>query len=290
MARPLGALEELLEEAHGVVQVEGVLRPHRDVELAHELRPQGRPVPLQDRREVVVLAPVAGDGGIDLTGPGLPERGRIPVGSDRAEDGMEGVHLAARAAPGSEHVLLVAEVRHRGEQAAVSQPSERLREAAERADVEVGVLLVVEVHEPEGVEVHGVGAEAPGPAEVVGIEDLLGEGHPPAGRAAEQHAGPGRPDRPKAPLDLRIQLLRERVAVGTHVGGVHAVGVVVVGRGVLGQHHEHLRQAAGAPLLEEAVGVVLATARLARRRRRRAASRGTSESRRGSGPGRKATG
>ena len=105
------------------------------------------------------------------------------------------------------------------------------------------------------MEVHRVGTEAPGAAEIVRVEDLLGERHPAAGRAAEQHARPRRADGPELPLDLGIQLLRERVAVGTHVGGVHAVGVVVVGRSVLRQHHQHLRQPAAAPLLVEAVGV-----------------------------------
>ena len=61
----------LLHSAIGVARV--------DAELAHQLRAQGGPVPLQNVAEVVVLPPVFRHLSVDLAGNPVPDGRRIPA-------------------------------------------------------------------------------------------------------------------------------------------------------------------------------------------------------------------
>ena len=92
--------------------------------------------------------------------------------------------------------------------------------------VDVGVRVLVDVQKLEVAEVDAVGAARPGPVEEVGVEDLEGQRlQPPWLDPAVEHPGPALADPPEGGLDVRDQLLRDRVAVRPVVGRVHLIRV-----------------------------------------------------------------
>src|SRR6266404_7219256 len=107
----------------------------------------------------------------------------------------------------------------------VRAAAQQFRIAQEWTFVIVGVLVAVNIDRLKGMKVHGIGTESPRTAKIVGIKDLLRQRHPSAGRSAKEYARPRFADAAKAPLDLGIYLRRQRIAVGPHVGGVHAVRI-----------------------------------------------------------------
>ena len=77
------ALEELLGQVHGVVEIVVIHVADIDVQFALELGPERQPVALQDVREVVVLAPVRGDGVVYDAGLLVPEAQRVTIVAHR---------------------------------------------------------------------------------------------------------------------------------------------------------------------------------------------------------------
>ena len=71
-----------------------------------------------------------------------------------------------------------------------------------------------------------------------------------------QHARVRLPDDAEMRLDVRDELLHDRVAIGAVVGRVDGVGVVEVGRGVLEGHHDHPRERRAIPVLVERVSAL----------------------------------
>jgi len=74
-------------------------------------------------------------------------------------------------------------------------------------------VLVVDVDRSVGPEVDRIGAECPGAVVLIGVHDLHAQRLPSAGRAADQHARPSLSDAAEPLLDVRKQVVRDRVAV-----------------------------------------------------------------------------
>src|ERR1039458_8964215 len=127
-------------------------------------------------------------------------------------------------------------------------------------EARAGVLVLVEVDQRIGAEVDRIGAGSPGAIKEIGVKNLEGKHAPSAGRAAVKRARPRFADAAELLLNIRIQLLDERVAVRAEVSRVHGVGIVVVGIGVLRVDDQHARQAAAGPILEKAIGFLVAAA------------------------------
>src|SRR5262249_42715260 len=152
--------------------------------------------------QVVVLAPVGRDVLVDDARRLVPDRLRVAVAAHGREDGLPDVPLvggaAARAEDGFEAYGLLDGCRDVAVGIALGRP----RRAGERAGLPVGVLVVVDVDGLVGAEVQGMGAEAEGAPEVVGIEALRRQRLPAAGRAAIHDARPRLADAAETPLDL----------------------------------------------------------------------------------------
>ena len=74
-----------------------------EMQLALQLGAERFPIALQDGVEIVMLAPVIGDGVIDYSGALIENFFWITVGSRGAEDGLPDVPLFAGAAVRSEN-------------------------------------------------------------------------------------------------------------------------------------------------------------------------------------------
>ena len=127
------------------------------------------------------------------------------------------------------------------------------QDAAEGVRLPVGVLVLVEVDQAVGAEVDRVGAGGEAAAVFLGVEDLRGQGLPAAGRAAVEEARPPLALAAELLLDVGDQLVGDRVAVRPEVRGVHRVGVVVIGVGVLDLDDQEAREVVGDPALVEVV-------------------------------------
>ena len=90
-------------------------------------------------------------------------------------------------------------------------------------------------------EVDAVGTQRENAAIEIGIENLMRQGDPSAGRSASEHACPRFSDHPELGFDQRDQLLHDRVAEGTVVCRVHTVRIVVVRRWMLHPHVDRAR-------------------------------------------------
>ena len=93
--RVLGRVEEVLDEVHGVVEVEIVGLADVEVDLAFKVLADLRPVATEDLREVVMIAPMNGDGRVDDAGPLVPDPLGIAIIADGREDGLPDVPLLA---------------------------------------------------------------------------------------------------------------------------------------------------------------------------------------------------
>src|ERR1035438_3122283 len=113
----------------------------------------------------------------------------------------------------------------------VRQPAQHLRKTLECSLVIIGVLVDIHVCSLEQMKVDGIRAESPSATKILRVENLLSQRHPAARGPAEHHPRPWLSYRPELFLNSRVQLLRERVAVWTGVGGIHAIRIVVVGSG-----------------------------------------------------------
>src|SRR6185503_20624550 len=78
-----------------------------DVQLAVHLRPEARPVPLQDGAEIVVITPVLRDIAIDDAGLFVEQRARVAIGPYRTEHRIPDIELLPRAAARAERELVL---------------------------------------------------------------------------------------------------------------------------------------------------------------------------------------
>ena len=122
-----------------------------------------------------------------------------------------------------------------------------------RALDEEGVFVLVEIDVGVGAEVDGIGARDERAVVVIGIEHLHGDGFPSAGDAAVDEARPSLADGAELFFERGDQFGFDGVAVGAEIGGVHRVGIVVVGIGVIDLRDEDAREVWRDPLLVELV-------------------------------------
>ena len=127
------------------------------------------------------------------------------------------------------------------------------RDLAPRAVPVIRVLVLVEVDDGVLAKVDGIRARGPRAVVLVGVENLSAERFPSARRAAVHEARPARADRAVLLLEVRHQLVGDRVAVGAEVLRVHRVGVVVVRVGVLDLDDQVARVVGPRPVLVELV-------------------------------------
>src|ERR1700722_17899720 len=118
----------------------------------------------------------------------------------------------------------------------VGQSAQKFWQAFERSLVVVGIRVGIDIGALEGVKVYRVRTESPGAAEILRVEDLLRKRHPATGGASKHYASPGFADAAELALHGGIQLFSQRVAVWTGIGGIDAVGIVIVRGGVAGDH------------------------------------------------------
>src|SRR3546814_14493039 len=88
-------VEHGLETVRGAVEIESVGIADDQVDLAVEVGLKPRPVALDDMRDVVMFAPVSGDGGVDFPGRAAEQRAGAPVGAAGREDPGAAHELAA---------------------------------------------------------------------------------------------------------------------------------------------------------------------------------------------------
>ena len=107
------------------------------------------------------------------------------------------------------------------------------------------------------MKVDWIGARGKGSVVVVRIEDLHGESLPSTRRAPIHKARPALAEAAKPFLDSWNQLVLDGVAVRTHVGRIHCVGVIIEGVCVLQLDDEDARKTWRNPLLIELISLLL---------------------------------
>ncbi len=167
-------VEHCLQPMRRAVEIEGVGGADDQVNLAVEVGLQRWPVASDDMRDVVMLAPIGGDGGVDPTGRAVEQRAGASVGAARREHPVEARELAAI---GTERRLELCKfLQRRDHLALVADQRQRL---AVGADIGVGVRRV-DVDIGEIVEIARVGRCRPGAAENLWIGDLEPQRRPAA--------------------------------------------------------------------------------------------------------------
>src|ERR1700704_1911085 len=83
VVRILGALEKVIDEVDGIVEIVVVGLAHVDVKFAFEFRSQLFRVPPEDVTKVEMLPTVLGNGTINLSSHLVPDRFRVPIFSNR---------------------------------------------------------------------------------------------------------------------------------------------------------------------------------------------------------------
>src|SRR5207249_11976147 len=91
------ALEEVVEHVDAHIEEVAVGVTDVDVDVVRDLRPEGRPVGLDDVPKVVVLLPVVGDLLVDDAGALVPDPLRISVAADGTVGRFPDIPLSARA-------------------------------------------------------------------------------------------------------------------------------------------------------------------------------------------------
>src|ERR1035437_3742099 len=142
----------------------------------------------------------------------------------------------------------------------VRQPAQQLRKTLEWSLVKIGVLVAIHVCSLERMKVDWIRAESPSATKILRVENLLSQSHPAARGPAEHYPRPWLSYRPELLLNSRVQFLRERVAVWTGVGGIHAIRIVVVGSGVIRHYQQHARKSPRGPILIKLVSLRIASA------------------------------
>ena len=139
----------------------------------------------------VVRLPVLGGLVVDHPGHGIPQRHGPAIRAAGAVGRVPCTPLAARERPGvalAENVFDLAFVAHGvanvARDIACAGPLEAML-------VDIGVIVVINVDKLKRAEIDAVGAERPGPVEIIRVENLECQGHPAARRAAVQEAGVG---------------------------------------------------------------------------------------------------
>ena len=183
---------------------------------------------------------------VDRAGDRIPEGNRAAIGPSRSVGGIPRTPLASRERPGAaaaQYVFELALVPHRVAHLARHVASGGPFEAV-RADV--GVIVLVDIHELERAEVDAIGTEGPGSIEEIGVEDLQGQSDPPAGRAAVNDAGVPLADSAKTLFDLRDELASDRRAIGSMIGRVDLIRVAQRS-GTIQVDEDHRRRVVGHP-------------------------------------------
>src|SRR5437763_12216390 len=151
---------------------------------------------------------------VDLARPEIPQLRGIAVRAHGAVRRLPDGELLARARPAAEHRLELALLPH----ADAWLPSDlllgRYVVAHPPGDgMDEGVGVAVDVWDLVVPEVDGVGIQHPRPPEELRMIRLQGERFPSAGGSAGEHARPGRADHAEVLLEVRNELLQDRVAV-----------------------------------------------------------------------------
>src|SRR3546814_2187570 len=80
---------DLLQPVRGAIEVEGIGGADDQVDLAVEVGLEARPVALDDMSNIVVLAPVSGDRGVDRAGRAVEQRTGAAIGAAGWKDQNE---------------------------------------------------------------------------------------------------------------------------------------------------------------------------------------------------------
>ena len=101
----VSALEKLLQQAYGIIQIESVASANCDVKFPYELRAKCLPIVLQDVSQVVMFAPVRRHFMIYYSCIGVPYWLRITIRPNRTEHSLPCIPIATRPAMGAAHEL-----------------------------------------------------------------------------------------------------------------------------------------------------------------------------------------
>src|SRR5262249_38235264 len=121
----------------------------------------------------------------------------------------------------------------------------------------IGVLVFVDVDHRVGAEIDRIGTCRETSVEHIRVEDLCGQRLPTAGRTAVSEARPALPYAAELLLDIRYQLLVDRVAVRPQVGRIDRVGIVVVRIRMLNFDNDEAREVWADPVLVKLIGILL---------------------------------
>jgi len=167
-------------------QIERVHIADIDMELADELRPQPGPVVFEIVAQVVFF-PLFRDFVVDFPRLPIPKGLRVAILADRSVSGFPDSPLVPAPVPVSESPFVIVGVADGVPHLAVRVAGLGPFGRDVVVNPVVGVFVLVDVDELVITEVHRVGAEGPGAAEEVGMEDLHGQADPASGRAAGKH-------------------------------------------------------------------------------------------------------
>src|SRR5262245_13788128 len=251
------ALQKLLDQVDGVVQIVIVHVAAVDVYLAFELRAERFPIALENVAEIVIVAPVFGDRTIYLAGHLVPDALRIAVGSHRRVNRLPDVPLIARPALRSQNQLLVIHLFERRGQVSEIVAESGARRALPLALDVIGVIVFVDVYHREGAKIDRIGTCRETSVEHIRVEHLGGQRFPAAGRAAVSEARPALPYAAELLLYVWDQLVIDSVAVWPQVGRIDRVGIVVVRIRMLNFDNDEALEVGADPVLVKLVGVLL---------------------------------
>ena len=74
-----GSFQEIFDVVDGAVEKVSIRAAHIEVDLAPELGPERRPIPLEDMAQVIVFTPLRGNLGVDFAAHLVEDSGRITV-------------------------------------------------------------------------------------------------------------------------------------------------------------------------------------------------------------------
>ena len=251
-----GGVHEVLHQMDRIVEIPGVHIAGSEVKLSDEFGAKSGDVALKDETQIEVVAPVSRDVRIDDASGRIPDGLGITVGTDGTEDGLPDAELLGGAAVGTHDFFPADGGLHDSEDFARGVAHFGARKLGKRTLLPKRILILVDVDGLVGAKIDGIGAIGVGVVVKIGIEDLRGGGFPAPGGAPFESASPGLSDAAEALFDFRDKFLNDGVAVGTQVGGVHRIGIVVIGIRVLDAKDEHAGKTARGPILIEAVGIL----------------------------------
>ena len=252
-----GLLQEILHQVYGVVQVVIIHIPAIDMDLSPELGAQVFPVPLQDIAQIIIFPPVRGHLRVYLPGFLVPDPLGVSIRSLGGIGGFPDVPLLpgpALVAKGQLQLVIFPDC---GLYMPEVIPVGRHLQGLMGTGIPVGILVFVYVSKAIGPEIDGVRAGRKAAVVLLRVFHLYGQGFPAPGGPPVEETGPPLPDTAEFFLDIRDKLMGDRIPVRPLTGGIHRIGIVVIGRGVLDLYDQKTGKLGGGPPFVEIVGLLL---------------------------------